>query len=99
MEDIDKVKKHFGVEFVESWSDDLDYYVYCEDCVDGYEVTVATNNPNTLVISEDVHYYQSEVPSYVAEAIRGGAKKIYCEELSQINIFDEIAEDLMEDLD
>ena len=99
MEDIEKVKKHFGFEFVESWKDDLDYYVYSEECADGYEVTVATNNPKTITISEDVHYYQSEVASYVADAIRDGAKKIYCEELSEGDIFEEITADLMEDLD
>ena len=34
MKDIDKVKNHFGVEFVDVYSDDLDYYVYTEDCWD-----------------------------------------------------------------
>ena len=99
MEDIEKVKKHFGFEFVERWQDDLDYYVYQDECADGYEVTVATSTPKTITICEDVHYHPNEVASYVADAIREGAKKIYCEELSEGDIFEEITADLMEDLD
>ena len=98
MENIDKVKKHYGVEFVDVYSDDLDYFVYTEDCWDGYEVTVATNDPHNLVISEHVHYYRDDVGSCVADAIRDGAKKIYCQDLTDHEMFDKISEELIEDL-
>jgi hypothetical protein len=96
--DIELVKKHFGVEFVDTHSKGLDYYVYSDECADGYEVTVATSDPDNLVISEDIYYYVNDVACSVAEAIKDGAKKIYCEDLPGIEIFEEIANELIDDI-
>tara|TARA_B100000787_G_scaffold168580_1_gene157615 strand:- start:85 stop:384 length:300 start_codon:yes stop_codon:yes gene_type:complete len=94
----ERVLKYFNLQLLDKWNDDCDFFVYSEDCVDGYSVTVATANPLKLVISEDIHYYQNEVPIFVADAIRAGAKKIYLEELSEIELIDEIIKELSEDL-
>jgi hypothetical protein len=96
--DIELVKKHFGVEFVDTFSKGLDYYVYEESTADGYSIWVATSTPNNVSINDDVYYYDSDVACSVAEAIKDGAKKIYCEDIPGIEIFEEIANELIDDI-
>lgn len=45
---------------------------------------------------EDIYYYVNDVACSVVEAIKDGAKKIYCEDLPGIEIFEEIANELID---
>lgn len=64
------VFNHFGVKLVDEWVDNAEYYIYEESTSDGYSVYIATYNPNSISINEDVHYYDSELGETLAEAIR-----------------------------
>lgn len=66
------VFNHFGVKLVDEWVDNAEYYIYEESTSDGYSVYIATYNPNSISINEDIHYYDSELGETLAEAIRYG---------------------------
>ena len=66
------VFNHFGVKLEDEWVDNAEYYIYEESTSDGYSVYIATYNPNSISINEDIHYYDSELGETLAEAIRYG---------------------------
>jgi hypothetical protein len=64
------VLDHYEIELTDTWEEGLEYYIYPESTQDGYEVYVATNNPNNISINEDIHYYDGDLSSTLCEAIR-----------------------------
>ena len=78
---------HYGYKLIDEWDDDAEYFIYEESTVDGYSVYITTANPRKINISEDVHYYDSELGEMLAEAIKWGngnpeyPEKIYVEDL------------------
>ena len=62
------------------WTDDADFYIYAETTADGYEIYVATTDPNNIDITEDVYYYTGDLDDVMYEAIKNGGK-IYVDDL------------------
>jgi len=90
---------HYGYKLIDEWDDDAEYFIYEESTVDGYSVYITTANPRKINISEDVHYYDSELGEMLAEAIKWGngdpeyPEKIYVEDLGE-----QYVQDAMEQL-
>jgi hypothetical protein len=88
-EDEEKMKElvldHYEVELTDQWEDGLEYYIYSESTQDGYEVFIATHNPNKICISDDVHYYDHDIAESLCEGIRysNGYGKIYVDNLEE----------------
>ena len=78
---------HYGYELIDEWDDNAEYFIYEESTADGYSAYIATANPSKINISEDLHYYDSELGEMLAEAIKWGngdteyPEKIYVEDL------------------
>jgi len=64
------VMDHFDIFFTDRWTDKADFYVYPESTSDGYEVWVATPDIRSISLSEDVHYYDSNLGEPLEEFIR-----------------------------
>ena len=94
---------HYGYKLIDEWDDDAEYFIYEESTVDGYSVYIATANPRKINISEDVHYYDSDLGEMLAEAIKWGngdpeyPEKIYVEDLGAQYVQDAM-EQLFEEL-
>ena len=66
---IDAVKKYYGLKVDENAYMNADIYAYEETTADGYSVYVVTNDMNSVCISEDVYYYESDIPSAIMEQV------------------------------
>ena len=67
------LENHYDCEVSDQWTNKhFDFYCYSETTSDGYEVFIATNNPDSVCISEDVHYYDNDLSDEIAEAIQNG---------------------------
>ena len=66
---IEAVKKYYGLTIDENAYQSADIYAYEETTADGYSVYVVTNDMNSVCISEDVYYYDSDIPSAIMEQI------------------------------
>ena len=94
---------HYGYKLIDEWDDDAEYFIYEESTVDGYSVYIATANPRKINISEDVHYYDSDLGEMLAEAIKWGngdpeyPEKIYVDDLGAQYVQDAM-EQLFEEL-
>lgn len=67
------LEKHYECEVSDEWTNKhFDFYCYSETTSDNYEVFIATNNPDSVCISEDVHYYENDLAGEIAEAIQEG---------------------------
>ena len=94
---------HYGYELIDDWDDDAEYFIYEESTCDGYSVYIATANPRQISISEDAHYYDSNLGEMLAEAIKWGngdpeyPEKIYVEDLGAQYVQDAM-EQLFEEL-
>ena len=51
------------------FTDKADFYIYEESTADGYEVYIACKDPHNVLISEDVHYYDSDLGQVLADEI------------------------------
>lgn len=94
---------HYGYQLIDDWDDDAEYFIYEESTADGYSVYIATSNPRQINISEDVHYYDSDLGEMLAEAIKWGngdteyREKIYVDDLGAQYVQDAM-EQLFEEL-
>ena len=94
---------HYDHKLIDEWDDDAEYFIYEESTADGYSVYIATANPRKINISEDVHYYDSDLGEMLAEAIKWGngdpeyPEKIYVEDLGAQYVQDAM-EQLFEEL-
>ena len=52
--------------------DSFGFYCYEETTADGYTVYIATNNPDSVCVGEDIHYYENDLSDEIAEAIQEG---------------------------
>ena len=83
------VQDYYDTELVDEWPGYADFGVYTESTRDGYEVFVATHNPNSISINEDVHYYENDLASKLEDAIADGGK-IYVEDLDSYYVIDAV---------
>ena len=66
---IDAVKKYYGLKIDENAYNSADVYAFEETTADGYSVWVVTHDMRSISVSEDVYYYESDVPSAIMEMI------------------------------
>ena len=63
------VKSYYGLKIDENAYDSADVYAFEETTADGYSVYVVTHDMKSICVSEDVYYYESDVPSAIMECI------------------------------
>jgi hypothetical protein len=86
------VEKHYDCEVTDQWKNcSFDFYCYSETTSDGYEVFIATNNPDSVCISEDVHYYENDLSDEIANAIQDG-NNMYIDDLDWHPFMDAVEE-------
>ena len=106
---IDAVKKYYGLTIDENAYDSADVYAYEETTADGYSVYVVTHDMKSLCVSEDVYYYESDVPSAIMECVENsnGYCTLYADQYFLDDIyfddvlleaFSEIAESIYEEI-
>ena len=66
---IEAVKSYYGLKIDENAYDSADVYAFEETTADGYSVYVVTHDMRSICVSEDVYYYESDVPSAIMECI------------------------------
>ena len=112
-EDLAKeaVLKHFGVEFIDDYSSNVDFYIYEESTADGYSVFIATHNQDSVNVNENVYYYDSDLCDALEEFIKysngdeDNPEIIYVDDLNQqfiddaiVQLFEYLAERFEEDV-
>jgi len=101
---IKVVKEHFNFTIDNSAYNNYDIAAYTESTADGYEVYVVTHDMDSVNISEDVYYYESDVPKAIIDEIIGyGGSDIvlYADQyfLDDIYFDDELANLFVENID
>jgi hypothetical protein len=79
-----KVLEHYGVTVDTEYNRSCGYYVYSESTVDGYTVYIATENDQSIDVSSDIYYYDSELYMALQDAIRDGYHTIYLEDMDYL---------------
>ena len=82
----DKMLKYlqdeYNFELTDKWSRNPDYSIYAETTADGYEVWIATfGDGSNVCVSEDIHYYDSELSEKLQEAMTDHCELIYVDDL------------------
>jgi len=101
------LEKHYDCEVSDQWSNKhFDFYCYSETTADGYEVFIATNNPDSVCISEDVHYYENDLSDEIATAMTDHHDLIYVDDLDAdyvqdavTSIYEEYANDIKQEVE
>jgi len=101
------LEKHYDCEVSDQWSNNsFDFYCYSETTADGYEVFIATNNPDSVCISEDVHYYENDLSDEIATAMTDHHDLIYVDDLDAdyvqdavTSIYEEYANDIKQEVE
>ena len=101
---IKVVKQHFNFTIDENAYGNYDIAAYTEATADGYEVYVVTTDMDSIVISEDVYYYESDVCQAIIDQVMGyGGSDIvvYADEyfLNEIYFDDALADLFVENID
>ena len=99
-EDLAKesVLKHFGVEIIDNYSSNADFYVYEESTADGYSVFVATHDQSVVNVNENVYYYDSDLSGALVDFMKysNGDEEdpevVYVDDLNQQFIDDAIVQ-------
>ena len=87
-----------------SYNCDVDYAVEQESTADGYSVYTFKHPSEELCISEDLYYYDSDLPEVIVEALLDGDASIFIDEYeyedldieSELeNRFEKFVEDIM----
>ena len=92
------VLNHFNVELTDNFTSNADFYIYEESTADGYSVFVATHDQNSVNISENVFYYDSDLGDALEEFIKYSngdeyrREVIYVDDLNQQFIDDAIVQ-------
>ncbi len=66
------VLTRYGCNLIDTWPNRnmAQFFIYSETTSDGYEVHVATDDPDNINIGEHVHYYESDLGDELADAIK-----------------------------
>ena len=99
-EDLAKesVLKHFGVEIIDNYSSNADFYVYEESTADGYSVFVATHDQSVVNVNENVYYYDSDLSGALVDFMKysngdeNDPEVVYVDDLNQQFIDDAIVQ-------
>jgi len=64
---------HYGCEVDDQWRNKhYDFHCYEETSADGYSIYVATDNVDSVCVSEDIHYYDNDLSDEIEVAIKDG---------------------------
>src|SRR6056300_1858323 len=67
------LQAHYNCEVDDQWRNrHYDFYCYEETTADGYTIYVATDNVDSVCVSEDVHYYENDLSDEIVVAIKDG---------------------------
>ncbi len=76
------LQDEYVFELTDSYNRTPDYSIYAESTADGYEVWVATSGDGRdICVSEDVHYYESDLSDKLQEAMVDHCELIYVDDL------------------
>jgi hypothetical protein len=103
------LQAHYDCEVDDQWRNKhYDFYCYEETTVDGYSVYIATHNPDSICISEDVYYYENDLQNEIEYAIQDGNSMyiddldasyfMYAVEACYDKMFDKLREEMEEQL-
>ena len=101
---IKVVKQYFNFTIDDNAYNNYDIAAYTEATADGYEVYVVTNDMESIQISEDVYYYESDVCQAIIDQVIGyGGSDIvvYADQyfLDEIYFDDALADLFVENID
>jgi len=91
------VLNYFDSEIYDEWTDSAQFEVYETTTTDGYGVFVAKLVEDNEIISENVHYYDHELPKIVRDVIEGSAGIYIDDEVSESIYLDDIFEEIFAD--
>ena len=105
----DLLQAHYNCEVDDQWRNKhYDFYCYEETTADGYTIYVATDNTDSICVSEDIHYYENDLSDEIEVAIKDGCT-IYIDDLdthyfmdaveqAYSNMLDKLREEMEEQL-
>ena len=95
------LQAHYDCEVDDQWRNKhYDFYCYEETTADGYSVYIATHDPDSICISEEVHYYENDLQKEIEQAITDGGS-MYIDDLDAHYFMDAVEscyDDMMEKL-
>ena len=98
MKNFKKVQQYYNFKFTNNYGLQ-DFYIYEKLTADGYSVFIATDNPEKILVNENVYYSDSDLRNKLVEYIRYSSKLdetiIYLDELYAYYI-DEAIQELYE---
>ena len=91
------VLDYFEGEVYNEWTANADFEIYETTTTDGYSIYVAKQSDDEEIVSENVFYYDHDLPEIVKDAIINGVE-IYIEDgLAEDIYLDEIFEEILAD--
>ena len=91
------VLDYFEGEIYNEWTITADFEVYETTTADGYGIYVAKSQQDEEIISENVFYYDHELPEIVKDAIENGVNMSIEDGLADDIYLDEIFEEILAD--
>ena len=86
------LQAYYDCEVDDQWRNKhYDFYCYEETTADGYTIYVATDNTDSICVSEDIHYYENDLSSEIERAIKDGCT-IYIDDLDAHYFMDAVEE-------
>ena len=91
------VLDYFDSEIYDEWTDSAQFEVYETTTTDGYCVYVAKLVEDNEIVSENVYYYDHDLPEIVRDVIESSAGIYMDDEISESIYLDEIFEEIFAD--
>ena len=91
------VLNYFEGEVYNEWNASAEFEVYETTTTDGYIVYVAKQPDDEEIVSENVFYYDHDIPEIVKDAIKNGVDIYIDDELADDIYLDEIFEEILAD--
>jgi len=87
--DYKKLCEYYDFELIDTFNGRAEYFIYSETTADGYEVWVTTESDQGAVnVSEDIHYYDSDLNEVLCDQIRHGGGTIFVEDMEAYYVND-----------
>ena len=91
------VLDYFEGEIYNEWTSSAEFEVYETTTADGYSIYVAKGANDNEIVSENVYYYDHELPEIVKDAIENGVDMYIDEEVTDSIYLNEIFEEIFSD--
>ena len=89
--DYKKLREYYDFELIDTFNGRADYFIYSETTADGYELWVTTESDQGAVnVSEDIHYYDSDLNEVLCDQIRNGGGTIFVEDMEAYYVNDSL---------